>query len=62
MKINLKFEPAQKVKITAYGLDYEGRILRCYVGINEIVFYETEYACNGKLERGDFFEDGLQAI
>ena len=62
MRVEFEFCPGQKIKIIAYGLHYDGRILRNYVGRDGFIFHEVEYAAEGKIERNDFYPDDLQAI
>jgi hypothetical protein len=58
MVVDFKFEPLQKVTIHTYGLNYEGRIIRCeYDGHTKN--YSVEYAFDGKLDQRIFFEDQL---
>ena len=59
MQVDFKFSPLQKVKICAYGLHYEGTVIRCeYDGHTKN--YNVEYAADGKIESRIFFEDQLQ--
>ena len=62
MNIEFKFSPKERVKITSYGLNCEGRVHRCYVNCSGHIFYDVEYALHGKIEGRDFFEDDLESI
>lgn len=58
MRVDFKFSPLQRVKISAYGLDYDGTILRCeYDGHTKN--YSIEYARDGHIENRVFFEDQI---
>lgn len=58
MQVEFKFSPLQKIKVSAYGLDYSGTVLRCeYDGHTKN--YSVEYASDGKIEQRIFFEDQL---
>lgn len=58
MQVDFKFEPLQRVKISAYDLHYSARILKCsYDGHTKN--YLVEYAADGKLLDQTFFEDQL---
>lgn len=58
MIIDFKFSPLQKVTISAYGLNYEGLVIRCeYDGHTKN--YSVEYAAEGKIESKVFYEDQL---
>ncbi len=60
MTIEFKFTFRQKVRVTAYGLNYEGRVIRCIHNGVEIM-YLVEYAYVGKIEMREFYEDELEA-
>lgn len=61
MIIDFKFSPKQFVKITAYGLNCYGRVARClYTPAGNQ--YDTEYALDGKIQVGPFYEDELEAV
>jgi hypothetical protein len=53
-----KFTPLQFVTIHVFGLNCEGRVLRCIQksGPNA---YEVEYCLNGDLKRWEFHEDEI---
>lgn len=58
MIVDFRFSPLQKVNISAYGLNYEGKIIRCeYDGHTKN--YMVEYAADGKIESKPFFEEQL---
>lgn len=59
MIVDFKFEPKQRVLITACGLNCEGRVMRAFVNISGMIFYDVRYALNGEIKEGDFLEDDL---
>lgn len=60
--IVFQFEPHQHVRITAYGLNYSARVIRCLHtgGIQNI--YGCDFASDGKIEYREFFEDEVSAL
>lgn len=59
MLVDFKFSPRQKVLITAYELNCQGTVHRCYVNISGMHFYDVEYALNGEIKGRDFLEEQL---
>lgn len=59
MQVNFKFEPMQKVILTAYGLNFRARILACIVSAGGVA-YRLEYSEDGSIEEGVFYEDDLE--
>jgi hypothetical protein len=60
VNINFKFAPRQRVVVTAFGLNYHGRINRCVFDGGPLL-YNVEYAFDGKVETREFYEDELKA-
>ena len=59
--VTFQFSPLQYVKVSLYGLQYDGRVIRC---IHESggILYDVDYAHNGELRRREFYEDELSAL
>lgn len=57
--VEFRFSPMDEVKIVAYGLDYQGKIVKCIYGGNMHV-YDVQFASDGKLNQEYFFEDQLE--
>lgn len=58
MQVDFKFSPLQKISVHAYGLNYDGVVIRCeYDGHTKN--YCVEYAADGKIESRSFFESQL---
>lgn len=58
-EVKFKFSPLELVTIKAYGLNYEGLVIRCeYDGHTHN--YCVEYAYDGRLEQRMFFESQLE--
>lgn len=60
MIIEFRYEPMQHVTIKAYGLDCAGRIIRLVYSAQSGKLYDVEYAINGDIKTGQFWEDDLQ--
>lgn len=61
MKVEFKYEPLQKVSLTAYGLNFRARILACMVSSGGVC-YRIEYSEDGSIEEGVFYEDDLELV
>ena len=61
MIVEFKFEPRQRVTITACGLNCEGRVMRAFVNISGMIFYDVRYALNSEIKEHDFLEEDLRA-
>lgn len=59
MRAEFKFEPMQKVILTAYGLNFKARVLACLVSAGGIA-YRLEYSEDGAIEEGVFYEDDIE--
>jgi hypothetical protein len=58
--VHFAFRPGDWVTITAYGLNYRGRVQRCSLNPHDRMVYEVEFAADGKLDRHDFAADELE--
>jgi len=57
-KVSFRFKPLQFVKIKAYDLRLNGRVIRCiHDGFQPM--YEVEYAIEGDIQRREFLEDEI---
>lgn len=54
-----KFKPLDFVIVTAFGLNYQGRVLECIASPSGSSYY-VEYAYDGKIEQRRFYEDELK--
>lgn len=59
--VEFKFAPRQYVSVSAYGLNYQARVQRCFFD-GKYNQYEVEYAYDGKITVGPFMEDELEVI
>lgn len=62
MQVDFKFKPLQRVKLTAYNLNFNARILCCVKSAADILAYRIEYSEDGAIQEGTFFEDDLEAV
>ena len=53
-------EPGDRVVITAYGLDYSGRVLEVRRKIGCTTYY-VEFARDGQLDASEFYLDQIEA-
>ena len=61
MTVEFKFAPLQLVTVTAFNLNLEGRVNRCIHDgqLTQPNMYRVEFACDGKIESREFYEDEL---
>lgn len=52
------FKPLEKVRVSAYGLDYLGVIIRC-IWEDGAILYDVEYCSNGEIKRREFYAEQL---
>ena len=52
-------EPGALVTVTAYGLNYSGRVTQRIHTVGRIV-YHVEFACDGQIHSRDFFADEIK--
>ena len=63
MTVTFELAPLQFVKVTAFGLDYRGRVCRCIHDDGPMPKYEVEYVNDqAEIKRGEFHQDELQAV
>ena len=60
MIVSFKYEPKQHVTVNAFGLNCAGRVIRCLFSVQSGKLYDVEYAINGEIKTGQFWEDDLQ--
>ena len=59
--VEFDFAPGDPVLLTAYGLNYRGRVLICEARANRGATYVIEYVNDGaKIETGTFWGDQLK--
>lgn len=61
-KSAVKFKPLDYVKVTLYGLNFHGRVIRVIWEHPMTVMYDVDYVCEGQLKRREFYGDELEAI
>lgn len=61
MKVEFKFEPMQKVTLSAYGLNFRARILACLFSAGGVA-YRLEYSEDGAIVEGVFYEDDIEVV
>lgn len=52
------YKPLEKVRISAYGLDYLGVVIRC-IWEDGASIYDVEYCCDGDIKRREFYANQL---
>lgn len=60
MQVDFKFRYGEYVTIKVFGLNCEGRIVRCIHDSDENI-YDVQYAMESTLNRAEFYEDELEA-
>ncbi len=53
------FKPKESVKIIAYGLHYDGLIIRCIWEQGDEM-YDVEYNADGEIRRREFYKEQLR--
>lgn len=59
MNVQFKFDYCDFVTIKVFGLDCEGRVVRCINDAGDNI-YDVQYAINGELRRAEFYEDEIE--
>ncbi len=61
MNCEFAYAPHQFVIVSAYGLRYEGMVLRCIKSISPVNLYLVEYAVDGEIKTAELYETQLEA-
>lgn len=56
--MGFKYQPLTYVRVTLFGLDYQGRVIRCIFDGGQAM-YDVDFAINGELRRREFYEDEI---
>lgn len=54
-----KFKPLEYVVIKSFGLDYQGRVIRCILEDKNIRIYDCDFVADGQFLRREFYEDEI---